>query len=78
VAWLDGAGEQAADLAGGQPDELVAVVIMLSARPGKLSAGAGAPFELGDFDGPQVGEQQVGGVPGAVWSLASQATWSRS
>jgi hypothetical protein len=46
---LDDDSEQAADLAGGQPDQVIgagpAVVIMLAGCPGKLSTGAGAPFE---------------------------------
>jgi hypothetical protein len=44
-AGLSGAGEQAADLVGGEADQIVAVVIMLLACPGKLPAGGGAPFE---------------------------------
>ena len=46
AAGLGGDSEQAADLPGGESDQLVAVLIMLLARPGKLSTGAGAPFEL--------------------------------
>jgi hypothetical protein len=42
-------GEQVADLAGGQRDEIgradQVVVIMPRACPGKLSTAAGAPFE---------------------------------
>ena len=46
VAGLGGVSEQAADLAGGEPGQIVAVMIMLLACPGKLSTGGGAPFEL--------------------------------
>jgi hypothetical protein len=47
VLRLGEGGEQAADLACGQPDQVLGPVlaIMLLAGPGKLSTGAGAPFE---------------------------------
>jgi hypothetical protein len=41
---LSEAGDQAADLAGGEPDQF-AVMVMPLLRPGKLSTAAGAPFE---------------------------------
>lgn len=45
MPWIGEGGEQAADLAGGEPDQGIAVVVMLLACRGKLSTGAGAPFE---------------------------------
>jgi hypothetical protein len=42
MAGLGGGGEQAADLAGGETDQLAAVVIMLLGRRGTLSTGPGA------------------------------------
>ncbi len=48
MAGLEEDGEHPADLSGGQPDEVRAaatVVIMLPGCAGKLSTGAGAPFE---------------------------------
>ncbi len=44
VPGLDGAGEEPADLAGGEADQF-AVVVMPRPCPAKLSTGAGAPFE---------------------------------
>jgi hypothetical protein len=52
LTWMLGMGEggdQPTDLPGGQRDEVIAaglaVVMMLRRCPGKLSTGAGAPFE---------------------------------
>jgi hypothetical protein len=44
VPGLDGAGEELADLAGSEVDQL-AVMVMPRRCPAKLSTGAGAPFE---------------------------------
>jgi hypothetical protein len=45
VALLGAVGEQSADFAGGEPDQVLVVVITLLRCRGKLSSGAGAPFE---------------------------------
>jgi hypothetical protein len=46
AAGLGGDSEQVADLPGGETDQLAAVLIMPRRCRGKLSTGAGAPFEL--------------------------------
>jgi hypothetical protein len=48
VSGLGPGGEHAADLARGQPDQVISRRLMIidPAGPGKLSTGASAPFEL--------------------------------
>jgi hypothetical protein len=61
VPGLDGAGEEPADLAGSEVDQL-AVMVMPRRCPAKLSRGAGAPLSGGDRE-ERHGEHGQGDVP---------------